>query len=143
MAALQTFCRRSLLISAGLLVAVALVVAAVVIPQVRIEASRGGTPDMTVTAFWLNVGFTLLSALALFLSAIRSEAANWDSRPLLFIVGPVVLFLGFACIDAAAAYISHGPSMRTASVLLYICGPVDFFVGIMAIVVAFLLLKKS
>jgi len=143
MTARQTFCRRSLFTSAGLLVVVAVVVAVAVIPQVGAEASRGGTPQMAVTAFGINIGFALLSALGLFLVAIGSKAANRASRPLLILVGLVVLFLGIACVDAAFAYMSHGPAMRTATRLLFICGAVDFFVGIMAIVAAFLLPMKT
>jgi len=143
MTARQAFCRRSLLTSAGLLVVVALVVAVVVIPQVRVEASRGGTPQKAVTAFWLNFGFTLLSALGVFLIAIRSKAANWVVRTLLIVVGLVVLFLGIACVDAAFAYISHNPAMRSGSILLFICGAVDLLVGVLAIAVAFLLPKKT
>jgi hypothetical protein len=143
MTARQTSCRRSLFTSAGLLIAVAVVMAAVVIPQVRAEASRGATPEKAVTAFWINLGFTLVSALALFAIAKRSEAANWISRSVLVVVGLVVLFLGIACIDAAFAYITHNPSMRSGSILLFICGPVDLLVGITAIAVAFLLPKKT
>jgi len=98
---------------------------------------------MAVTAFWVNIGFALLSALALFLVAIGSRVANRASRPLLILVGLVVLFLGIACFDAASAYMSHGPAMRTAARSLFICGAVDFFVGIMAIVAAFLLPMKT
>lgn len=143
MTARQIFCRRSLLAGAGLLVVVALVVAAVVIPQVRIEASRGGTPEKAVTAFWINVGFALLSALALFVAAIRLEVAGWISRVVLILVGLVVLFLGIACIDAAFAYIKHNPDMRSGSILLFICGAADLLVGVVAVATAFLIPRKS
>ena len=143
MTARQAICRRSLLTSAGLLVAVALVVAVVVIPQVRIDASRGGTPEKVVTVFWANFGFTLLSALSLFVIATRSTAASWVARSLLIIVGLVVLFLGITCVDAAFAYISHDPAMRSGSILLFICGAVDLLVGVVAVAAAFLLPKKT
>jgi hypothetical protein len=132
-----------LLIGAGLLVVVALAVALVVIPQVRVEASRGGTPEKAVTAFWLNVAFSLLSALALFVAAIRLKVAGWISRSVLILVGLVVLFLGVACIDAAFAYITHNPDMRSGSILLFICGAADLLVGVVTIGTAFLIPRKS
>ncbi len=143
MTARQTFCLRSLLVSACLLVAVAIVIVVVVIPQVRDEASRGGTPEMAVTAFWINFAFTLLSALCLFLVATGSKVATRASRPLLILVGLIVLFLGISCVDAAFAYISHDPAMRTGSILLFICGAVDLLVGVVAVVAAFLLPMKT
>lgn len=143
MTARQTLCRRFLLTGGGLLVAVALVVAAVVIPQVRVEASRGGTPEKAVTAFWVNVGFSLLSALALLVAAIRLEVAGWILRVVLILVGLVVLFLGIACIDAAFAYITHNPDMRSGSILLFICGAADLLVGIVTVGTAFIIPRKS
>jgi uncharacterized membrane protein YwaF len=143
MAARQKLYRRFLVISAVLLVAVALALAVVVIPQVRAEAARGGTPEMAVTAFWLNVGFTLVSALALLAIGARSQAATGFARLVLVIVGLVVLFLGISCIDAAFAYISHDPAMRSGSILLFVCGPIDLLVGLGAIAVAFLTPRAS
>ena len=135
--------RRPLLTSAGVLVAVAIAVAVVVIPQVRIEASLGNTPQMAVTAFWANFGFTLLSAMTLFIIATRFKAPGWGSRPVLLIVGLIVLLLGISCVDAAFAYISDSPAMRSASILLFFCGAVDLVVGLVAIAATFLLPKKA
>ena len=138
-----TFCRRSLLTSAVLLIGVALVVAAAVMPQVNVEVLRGATPQKAVTAFWVNIILNLLSALTLFFIAIRSMALSWISKFGLIIVGITVLILGLALADAASAYKSHGPSMQSASILLFICAAVDFLAGLLAGTTAFLFPKKT
>ena len=137
-----TFCRRSLLTSAVLLILVALVVAAVVIPQVRAEVSRGATSEKAVTAFWVNIGLNFFSAVILFFIAIRSKGRSWISKSVLIIVGIIVLILGIALASAASAYQSHGPLMQTASIFLFICAVCDLLCGVMVVITAFLQPKK-
>ena len=64
-------CRRTLLICAAVIAGVGLGLAVGVIGPVAAEAARGGTPGKAVTAFWVNIGFALLSAVALFVIAKR------------------------------------------------------------------------
>ena len=95
-----------------------------VIPPVEAEASRGATPERAVQAFWVNIGFTLLSAITLVFIAIRSKGRSWISTSGLIIVGLIVLLLGLALADAASAYQKHGQLMESASVILFICAAI-------------------
>lgn len=134
--------RRILLACAAITVAVALVLALGVIPPVNAEVARGATPEKAVSAFWLNIGLNLLSSSTLALLATRSESRSWISTSVLVIVGLIVLFLGLALLDAASAYMGHGQSMRSASILLFFCAAADFLTGV-TVVAAALLRPKS
>ena len=130
--------RRTMFILAAVVFAVAVVLALGVTGPVKAEVTRGGTPERALQAFWFNIGLNLLSAVALALVAARSKGRNRISTTLHIVVGLTVMFLGFALVDAASAYHSHGPEMQTASMLLYVCGGADLLAGVSAIVTAFL-----
>lgn len=134
--------RRVLLVCAVAIVSVALVLAFGVIRPVKAEAYRGATPEQAVLAFWVNIGFNLLSASALFVIALPSRRLSWISRFVVVIVGLMVMFLGIALADAGTAYQSHGPAMRIASILLLCCAAADFLAGI-AVTAAAILLPKE
>ena len=85
------FGRRLLSVCAVVMISVALVLALGVIQPVKAEASRGATPDKAVLAFWVNIGFNLLSALTLFSFAIPSKRLSWISKSVLIVVGFVVM----------------------------------------------------
>ena len=136
------FYRRMLLAWAVLFVIVALVVALGVIPPVKADTYPGVNHEKVAAAFWVNIGFNLLSAFSLFLMAIRSKERSWKSTSVLIITGLLVLILGLALADAALAYQKHGPSMKSASILLFICAAVDFLAGVTVITTAFLRPKK-
>lgn len=132
------FYQRTLLVCAVVFVIVALVLALGVIRPVKTDTYPGVTPDRAVAAFWVNIGLNLLSALTLFFIAIRSKVFIWISKSVLIIVGIIVLLLGIALADAASAYLSHGPSMQSASILLFICAAADFLGGALVVTTAFL-----
>ncbi len=137
------FYQRMLLVCLVVFVIVAILLAFGVIPPVKADAYRGATPERAVTAFWVNVGLNLLSALALFFIAIRSKSRSWKSTSVLVIVGFIVLLLGLALADAASAYQKHGPSMESATILLFICAAADCLAGVTVITIAFLRPKKT
>ena len=130
----RSFFRRLLMVCAAVIVCIAVVLAGGVIQPVKAEVSRGSTPEKAVLAFWVNIGMSLLSALALLVMAMRSNGPGWISKSGLIVVGLIVMFLGFALFDAGSAYRSHGPAMQSASTLLFVCAAVDFLAG--ALVVA-------
>jgi uncharacterized membrane protein len=135
--------RRMLFVCAAVFVTVALVLALGVIHPVRLEALRGATPEKAVTAFWINIGFTFLSALIVVFIAIKSKVRSWISTSVLVIVGFIFLLLGLALVDAASAYQSHGPSMQSASILLFICAAADLIGGALVVTTTFLRPKKA
>jgi len=135
--------RRMLFIYGAMIVAVATALTVGVIDPVKAEAALGATPERAVTAFWVNIAVSLFSALALVFTAIRSKNRGWISTSTHLVVGCVVLFLGIALADAAAAYRSHGPSMQQASTLLFICAVADVLTGVSIVATAFLRPKKG
>jgi hypothetical protein len=120
---------RLLLVCSILIVLVALSIALIVIPAVKIEWLSGGTPEKAVWAFWLNVVLSLLSAAICAAIAIWSKGRSLFSTIILVLLGLIVLALGVALFDAASAYRSHGQSMRTASTLLFVFAVMDILVG--------------
>jgi cell division protein FtsW (lipid II flippase) len=134
----ELFYRRVLLVCAVLFVIVGLVIALGVIPPVKADPYPGVKHDMAAAAFWVNIGFNLLSAFILFFISFRSTKRNWKSTSVLTITGILVLLLGLALADAASAYQNHGPSMQTASILLFICAAVDSLGGLTVIITTFL-----
>jgi phosphoglycerol transferase MdoB-like AlkP superfamily enzyme len=129
----NTFSRRSLLISATLLVAVAILVAITVIPQVRAEFLRGGTPETAVYAFWVNVILTVFVAIVLWFVATRTKSRR--SRPwfVLSLMSLIILLVGWSLNDAGRAYGSHDPAMQTATIILHACAAVDLLALLMVI----------
>ncbi len=136
-------CRRALLVCAVVIVSVGLALALGIIQPVKAEVDRGGTPEKALRAFWVNIGMNLISALAIFSIVMLSSNPGWISKSVLVVAGLMVLFLGIALADAGSAYMSHGPAMKSASVLLFICAAVDFFAGIITVGAAILLPKNT
>jgi hypothetical protein len=134
--------RRMLLICAFFLVILSIVLILGVIPAIKEEVMRGGTPEKAVTAFWVNIGFNALSAISIIVIALKSKGRSWISTSLLVFVGFIIMLLGLALADAASAYQKHGPSMQSASLFLFICAAADFLAGLTVITTAFLLPKK-
>ena len=130
------FYRRVLLVCAVVVVSVALVLALGVVQPVRAEVDRGGTPEKALKAFWLNIGLSLLSALAVLSVVTRARGLGWPSRSVLVVAGVVVLLLGLALADAGSAYRSHGPAMQVASILLFFCAAADTLAGVLVIAAA-------
>ena len=137
------FCRRSLLTSAVLLVAVALVVAAAVIPQVRADASPGAAPERAVHAFWANIVFNVLAAIVFWFVAVRTKGRSLLPLFVLGLLALVVLLFGYALTDAALAYRSHGPAMQTPSMILFFCSGIDFLAALLVITAASLFPKQA
>jgi hypothetical protein len=138
-----TFSSRTLLLTAAvLLIVAALVVAIAVIPQVQAEVLRGGTPQQAVTGFWINIIVSALVAAIIWLVAIRTKNRKFFPMFILGVMGLIILVLGWALSDAAGAYITHGPAMYTASIILFVCAGVDFLALLLVIVAALFFPKK-
>jgi hypothetical protein len=137
------FCRRILLTSAGLFVAVALVVAAGVIPPVKADIFFSATPQRAVVAFWGNVAFNLLAAAVLVFIALRARGRSRLSTTVLGLLAFLALLLALALTDAAFAFQAHGPAMQTVRILLFICSVTDFLSAALVTTAVFLFPKKT
>ena len=137
------FCRRILLTSAGLFVAVALVVAAGVIPPVKADIFPSATPQRAVAAFWGNIAFDLLAATALVFIAIRATGRSRLSTTVLGFLAPLALLLAFALTEAAFAFQTQGPAMQTVPILLFLCSAADLLTAALVTTAVFLFPKKT
>jgi hypothetical protein len=115
------FCRRSLLTCGALLVVVALVVAAGVIPLVKIDPFPGAAPEKAVPVFWWIVALNLLGATLLVFIAIRATERSGFSSTALSLLA--LLAFVFACVltGPAFGFLAHGPAMQNACILLFLC----------------------
>lgn len=134
--------KRLLVISAILLASVALMVALSVIPAARTDSASGVIPEGVVSAFWLNFGLGLLSAIGCVLFAISSRKRTRTSTSVLVGLGLVVLLLGWALSDAATAYRSHDGEMQRVSTLLFVCAALNLVAGALAATAAFTRSRK-
>ena len=127
--------RLILRVAAAVALGVAIIVAAVIVPSVR--AYPMATRGLAIRAFWLLVAIpqvfiaAMLLLISLFIRPGR-RALNLASGTL----GLISLVLVFALLDAAAAFLRHGPGMRMASAALFVCAGLDILVGAIAVKVA-------
>jgi hypothetical protein len=135
-------CRRTLQIIAVLLIVVALIVAVAVIPQIKAEVLRGGTPEIAVTAFWVNIFLTVLAAVVIWFVAIRTKRRRFLPLFALGLMAFIILLLGWALGDAAEAYSGHGPAMQTASIILFICCGIDLL-AVLSVIIAIVFFPKQ
>lgn len=121
------FCRRFFLTCAALLVAVAFVLAAGVVPLTNKAGTfPDGTPGAVVPVSWGIVVLNILVATDLVLVAIRATDRSRLSPTSLGLLA----FLAFvsACFLAvpAFAFRGHGPIMLTVSILMVLCSAAEF-----------------
>jgi len=136
-------CRRELLSAAILLLAVAIVIAAGVIPPVESDPSPSATQDAAVPALSVNVVFNVLAAMVLGFIAGRTTGR---SRRLSFVLGSLsvlILLFAFALSDAAIALRSHGPTMQSARTLLFYCVVADLLAVLLIIMATVLLPRRT
>jgi len=136
-------CRRILLTSAGLFVAVALVVAAGVILPVKADIFPYAAPQRAVAAFWGNIAFNLLAATVLVFIALRATGRSRLSTTVLGLLVSLALLLAIALTDAAFAYQTHGVAMQTVPILLFLCSATDLLTAALVTTAVFLFPKKT
>jgi len=136
------FFRRMLLVCAAVFVVVGIALALGVIPPVKADPYPGAAPKTAAAAFWVNIGLNLLAAFTLFFIAMRSKSRSGLSTSILVIAGFIVFLLGLALVDAASAFLNHGPPLRSAVIVLFICAAFDLLGGALVVTTAFLRPKK-
>jgi len=104
-------CRRFILTGAALLVGVALIVAAGVIPPVTADTYPSATPERAVPALWVIVVLHILVATVLVFIAIRTTGRSRLPTIVLGFLAFLTIVLGYAFTDGAFAYRGHGPAM--------------------------------
>ena len=122
-------CRRSLLICAAALLAVAVVLAVAVIPlTMKAGTFPDGAPGGMVTGSWIFAGLSALIGADLALIAARAGRGRCPS----FIVLGFLAFLAFvpACFLAIPViwFVGHGPVMRAVSIISPMCSAAELAV---------------
>src|ERR1017187_5308037 len=127
--------RWMLLLAASLAFGIAVIVALGVIPPVRTDTFAGARPGAAATTFAVNAILNVLVGIAL-LAAVpwRSGGAG---KVLIVVAGVVGLLLGSALLDAAGAFMGHGPGMRTAVVICFAGAAGDLGAGVLVLIAAF------
>jgi len=138
-----TVSRRILQTIAVLLIVVALIVAVAVIPQIKAEVTRGGTPQKAVIAFWVNIIITVVAAVVIWFIAIKTRRRRFFPLFVLGLLAFILLVLGWSLGDAAAAYSGHGPAMQTASIILFIVCGIDLLAVLLLIISTVLFPKQK
>jgi hypothetical protein len=106
---------------------VAALIAVAVIPAVRSDPLA--SPESAIPAFWANVLANLVVGSALASRALRPHAG----RPLLVLAGLAALVLGLLLLDAAAAFVRHGPNLAATTAILAACAIGDATAGGLAL----------
>ena len=135
--------RRLALTGAALLILIAIVVAIGVIPAVYSDTSPGAEPLRAANAVWIHAGLNFLTGTVSGLLVIRSRGRTVLARTVLVLGAFVALLLATALIDAASAFRSHGPAMRTTSNLLFVCSATEALAVVLIIAAAIRFPKKQ
>jgi hypothetical protein len=130
-------CRRSLVSCATLLVAVALILAAGVIPQVKIDRFPAAAPERAVPVFWAIAALNLLAAASLVLIAVRTTGRSHQSTAIASVVAFLGVVSGLLLAGPAGGFLAHGPAMHTASILLFLCVAADLIAAVLTATTAF------
>ena len=123
--------RRMLLVGAGLVIAVAAILALGVIPLSRADASLHGWPDTASPVLWLFVIANALVAAAL-LGATRTRRGGCASTVLLATAGSVAPAVGFVLLLTVLDLYSEGNVMQGATVSLLACAGGDLAAAVLA-----------
>lgn len=136
MAASLSFCRHSLMTSAALLVAVALVVVFAVIPPVWADLFRRGAPQGAAAALGVTVAYNLLAGFVLVVIAFKAIGRRGLFAIALSLLGVLTFLLAKTHADAAFA-LRDVPAMHIVSNVLFACAATDLLAWALMIVALF------
>ena len=129
----ETVLRRILYVGTGLIIAVALILAFIVIPSVRMDTSPQATPEKAVPAIWVVVIIHLLIVAALIWTILVIQRVGRINKGLLIASGVVLILLGLIISDGASAYLGHpGPGMHRVGISMFICVGCNFITSVLA-----------
>ncbi len=128
--AMQVLSVRALLLGGALALLVAILLCVAVIPQVLRDTFSPATPARAATAFGVVALLLVVVGIAA-LAVPRVPTAGTFVRPALMptIGGVLIVFLGLALLDAAAAFSGHGPAMRGVTMTLWGCVALSIIAG--------------
>jgi len=121
-----TLAPRNFWIGATLVVAVAMILAAGVVPLVRADRVFHATPQMAALVLWIVVGFNLVLAALLAWAALGSARRDPMAINLLGWWAVLSLILVLFLLDPAFGYVEHdNAEMKRAATLLFLCAAIE------------------
>jgi hypothetical protein len=128
----KTVLRRMLYVGTGLIIAVTLILAVIVIPSVRMDTSPQATPESAVPALWLSIIVHLIIVALLILTILVNRRGGRISKGLLIAAGVVLLLLSLMILDGASAYLGHpDPGMHKVAISMFICVGCNFLASVL------------
>lgn len=129
----ETVLRRILYVGTGLIIVVALILAFMVIPSIRMDTSPQATPERAVHGIWVVIIIHLLIVALLIWTILVNQRGGRISKGLLVTAGVVLILLGLMVLDGASAYLGHpGPGMHRVAISMFVCVGCDFMSGVLA-----------
>lgn len=128
--------RRCVIVSAGLLTAVALTLVVAVIPPVKADLFPLATPQRAAIGFWVHAALAVASAVALAFMSFRATVRTRSSTALLSALAVIAILLALALTDAAFAFGGHGAAMQPVCRILFLCAAVEVLTAALIIAAA-------
>jgi hypothetical protein len=123
--------RRILYFGTGLVLAVSIILACIVIPSVKMDTSIYAAPERAVPAIWVVVIIHLLIVAALIWTIIVNKRGLQINKELLVASGVAPIILSLVMMDAAFAYIDN-PDTHIAAILIFICIGFDIIAAVLS-----------
>ncbi|MFO7671999.1 MAG: hypothetical protein R6W31_20240 [Bacteroidales bacterium] len=130
--------RRILYVGAGLVIAVILILAFIVIPSVIKDTSPQAVPKTAVLGIVFVIIIHLLIVAALIRTILRNKQGGRIKKGLLIGSGIVLVLMSLMILDGASGYSDHtDPIMNRVSVSMYVCTGFNFIASVLVLLSAF------
>ena len=117
---------RMLYVGIGLITAVAVILAILVIPPSTL-------PHSYINSIWVKVIIHLLIIIALIWTIKVKKRGGQINKELLVAAGVIPIVLSLLILDGAFAYIDK-PDLHTVAISMFICVGCDFVAGLLALI---------
>jgi len=129
----ETLLRRILYVGTGLVIVVALILAFMVIPSVRMDISPQANLDRAVHRIWAGIIFHLIIVTILIWTILVNHRGGRINKGLLVVAGVALIFMDLIISDRAIAYLDHPcTGMHSVVSWMFICVGFNFIVSMLA-----------
>ncbi len=126
--------RRILYVGTGLVIAVILILAFVVIPAVIKDTSPQASPEVAVPGILFVIVIHLLIVAAFVRAVLVNRRGGHIKKGLLIGIGVVLILFGLMILDGASGYSDHtDPIMHRVSVSMYVCTGFNFIASVLVL----------
>lgn len=133
-----TILRRILYVGTGLVIAVILILAFIVIPSVINDTSPHTSPKTAVPGIIFVIIIHLLIVTWFARTILVNKRGGLIGKGPLIGTGVVLILFGLLILDGASGYSDHtDPIMNRVSVSMYVCTGFNFFASVLVLLSAF------